>query len=413
MKLKKVLTASSALLGCLALATLTNKTVYADEISNETTNSNSYQTVRQDNIVKVTQDKTPVWNSYDRSKQPTGQTLAANTSWKSSQYVHNNANTEKWYNVGTNQWVDGKAVAVNQVTNNSQASGKVQSYNSVGTITYNGRGKVAVWSNYDHSKKLTGQYLANGTKWKVFKKANDERGSVWYNLGSNQWVDEKYITFSNSVIAKPGTSSRPNINNKNGLVNEGKRYVFYRNGQIQKGTINSGKQTFYTDRFGGIYAVKNQVPVISQRPELPTGCEMTAVAMMLQAAGVNISKKQVAQETPRANNGDRGFVGNPYSITGWWVFPKGIAPVVNKHLGHSEDMTGASLSRINDKLIHGHAVVMWMGNMNGFVNHAVTLTGYSSGVYYYNNPWTGKAESMKTAVLMSHWIKDKKRALSY
>ncbi|WP_297817680.1 C39 family peptidase [uncultured Lactobacillus sp.] len=412
MKLKKVLSASSALLGCLAIAALTNKPVYADENSNEVTNANSYQTVKQDNIVKVTQDKTPVWNSYDLSKQPTGQTLSANTSWKSSQYVYNDSNTEKWYNVGTNQWVDGKAVAVNQATNYSQASSKIQTYNSVGTITYNGRGKVAVWSNYDHSKKLTGQYLANGTKWKVFKKASDENGLNWYNLGANQWVTEKYLTFNNSSVAKAAIASKPNPN-KNGLVNEGKRYVFYRNGQIQKGTINNGKQTFYTDKFGGIYAVKNQVPVISQLPELPTGCEMTAVAMMLQAAGVNVSKKQVAQETPRANNGDRGFVGNPYSITGWWVFPKGIAPVVNKHLGHSEDMTGASLSRINDKLIHGHAVVMWMGNMNGFVNHAVTLTGYSSGTYYYNNPWTGKAESMKTATLMSHWTKDKKRALSY
>ena len=173
MKLKKVLSASSALLGCLAIAALTNKPVYADENSNEVTNANSYQTVKQDNIVKVTQDKTPVWNSYDLSKQPTGQTLSANTSWKSSQYVYNDSNTEKWYNVGTNQWVDGKAVAVNQATNYSQASSKIQTYNSVGTITYNGRGKVAVWSNYDHSKKLTGQYLANGTKWKVFKKASD------------------------------------------------------------------------------------------------------------------------------------------------------------------------------------------------------------------------------------------------
>lgn len=147
---------------------------------------------------------------------------------------------------------------------------------------------------------------------------------------------------------------------------------------------------------------------------MPTGCEMVAVTMMLNSAGVNISKHQVARETPRSSNGNYGFVGNPYSKSGWWVFPTGIAPVVRKHLGRADIMTGASIDRIKDKLMHGHTVVAWMANMNGFVNHAITLTGYkTTGVFYYNNPWTGRREEMSVNNFMWHWSRDRKRALSY
>lgn len=298
-----------------------------------------------------------------------------------------------------------------QVTN---PTNNERPYNAVATIKYQGPGKVAVWSNYNETKKLTGNYLANGTRWKTFKQAKDTNGSQWYNLGGNQWVIDKYITFSNAPTKKAAVTAQTNT--RNGIAYEGqhKRYVFYRNDKIQTGKIVSGSQTFYTDKFSGIYSVQKNVPVISQRPELPTGCEMTAVTMMLQGAGVKVNKFQVARDTPRSSNGDYGFVGNPYSVTGWWVFPNGIAPVVRKYLGHSENLTGASLDRINDKLMHGHTVVMWMANMNGFVNHAITLTGYNNrGLYYYNNPWTGRRETMSKASLLSHWTKDRKRALSY
>lgn len=136
--------------------------------------------------------------------------------------------------------------------------------------------------------------------------------------------------------------------------------------------------------------------------------------MMLNYAGVNVNKLQVAQATPRSNDGNRGFVGSPYSTTGWWVFPTGIAPVVNRYLGTSQVMTGASMDAIKDKLLHGHLVVAWVANMNGFVNHAITLTGYNANsVIYYNNPWTGNKESMSQSSFISHWSLDSKRALSY
>ncbi|MBB1099655.1 C39 family peptidase [Limosilactobacillus sp. WF-MT5-A] len=182
---------------------------------------------------------------------------------------------------------------------------------------------------------------------------------------------------------------------------------------ILSGVQSEGRKTTTYNDNGQIVAVYNDAEVISQLPELPTGCEITAVTMMLQYAGYNVNKVQLANIMPRSNNGDYGFVGNPFSPSGWWIFPTGIAPVVDRFVGHHEIMTGASMQRIQDKLKQGHLVVAWVANVNGFVNHALALTGYDAGRLFYNNPWTGRKESMTYGEFYQHWNADKQRAISY
>ncbi|PEH07209.1 hypothetical protein CP354_10365 [Lactobacillus sp. UMNPBX3] len=192
-------------------------------------------------------------------------------------------------------------------------------------------------------------------------------------------------------------------------------YIDFYSGPVSvfSGAQTEGKKTTTYNADGQIIAVYNDAEVISQLPELPTGCEITAVTMMLRYAGYNVNKIQLANEMPRSNNGDYGFVGNPFSPSGWWIFPTGIAPVVNHYVGHSDIMTGTSMERIKDKLNQGHLVVAWVANVNGFVNHALALTGYDANRLFYNNPWTGRKESMTYAEFYQHWNADKQRAISY
>ena len=182
---------------------------------------------------------------------------------------------------------------------------------------------------------------------------------------------------------------------------------------ILSGAQTEGRKTTTYNDNGQIVAVYNDAEVISQLPELPTGCEITAVTMMLRYAGYDVNKVQLANIMPRSNNGDYGFVGNPFSPSGWWIFPTGIAPVVDRFVGHHEIMTGASMQRIQDKLKQGHLVVAWVANVNGFVNHALALTGYDVGRLFYNNPWTGRKESMTYSEFYQHWNADRQRAISY
>lgn len=158
---------------------------------------------------------------------------------------------------------------------------------------------------------------------------------------------------------------------------------------------------------------KLYAPLIGQRPELPTGCEITAVTMMLQYKGVHVTKTQLANAMPRSSNPNKGFVGDPYKASGLYVYPKGLLKTVKKYGGSSKDLTGASFGTFKKYIKANKPVVVWLANVDGFPNHAITLTGYSSTRAYYNDPWTKKRTSMKLTSFKSHRKADAYRALSY
>lgn len=56
-----------------------------------------------------------------------------------------------------------------------------------------------------------------------------------------------------------------------------------------------------------------------QNPELPTGCEATALATTLRMNGVEVSKEDVADMMPKTDGSDfvNAFWGDPYSVHGW------------------------------------------------------------------------------------------------
>lgn len=244
-----------------------------------------------------------------------------------------------------------------------------------------------------------------------FQYIGDQHKTVYYNdqgqmLYGQQKINNDWYLFDNVTGAM-----------KTGLqyIDDQHKWVVYANdGKMFHSNTTIGRETFYINNVNGaVEGVFNNADVICQRPELPTGCEITAVTMMLKYAGCNVNKIDLANEMPRSNDGNKGFVGNPFSPSGWWIFPTGIAPVVNHHIGHSQIMTGASLDAIKNKLIQGHLVVIWVANVDGFINHALTLTGFNGDTLYYNDPWTGQKASMSTGYFYQHWNADAQRAISY
>lgn len=156
------------------------------------------------------------------------------------------------------------------------------------------------------------------------------------------------------------------------------------------------------------------VKVIGQRPKLPTGCEIVATAMMLDYGGAKqINKYKLANEMPRSYNGNKGFVGSPYSKYGWWIYPPALLKLVKRHIGSAKNLTGASAAKLRKEIRKNHAVVIWLANVDGFINHAVTMTGYDNKNVYYNDPWTKKRSKMTYKTFKYHRKYDKYRALGY
>lgn len=87
--------------------------------------------------------------------------------------------------------------------------------------------------------------------------------------------------------------------------------------------------------------------------------------------------------------------------------------MVKRHAGSAKNMTGATVAQIKAQINLGHPVVVWVYNVDGFVNHAITISGYSKNRFYYNDPWTKKKTSMTIKQMQWHRARDGYRALSY
>ena len=173
------------------------------------------------------------------------------------------------------------------------------------------------------------------------------------------------------------------------------------------------------------------VPVLSQFPEFPTGCESVSAVTVLRFYGESITAAKFIDEyLPKSadfyyESGRRYgpspydfFIGNPRTAASYGC----MAPVIEKALcdyfGGSErvkNTTGAELSELCDKYIdNGIPVIMWAtinmletdpkntwylkdgtrfswpGN-----EHCLVLTGYDADSYYFNDPYAGKTVKYK------------------
>lgn len=171
----------------------------------------------------------------------------------------------------------------------------------------------------------------------------------------------------------------------------------------------------------GLYNEVEDVPLICQHPELPTGCESTCAAMLLQWAGVDIQKEAIAKALQKGDipkeckgklygsNPNEVFVGNPFEDTGYGVYHKPIADVMKKYCpGQINDVTGISFQELFAIIDSGRPVIVWATiNMktpsisktwfdekgNEVVwripQHALVLVGYTKSDVITNDPTTG------------------------
>ncbi|MEH6955482.1 C39 family peptidase [Neobacillus drentensis] len=192
------------------------------------------------------------------------------------------------------------------------------------------------------------------------------------------------------------------IQRKNGTMDMMSTYEFY-------------PKTVYGKQFSSVSGIKLDVPLINQRPELPTGCEITAVTMMLQYKGVRVDKVTLANKMPRhSQNPNLGYVGNPYTKRGWTIYPSALMGLVKNYAGSAKNLTGTSNVNIEKQLVSNKSIVVWVSRMHGFSVHALTLTGFDQNYYYYNDCWTGEKNAKLSKKEFNRlWGNQSKRAISY
>jgi uncharacterized protein YvpB len=157
------------------------------------------------------------------------------------------------------------------------------------------------------------------------------------------------------------------------------------------------------------------VPLVLQRPTLPTGCEIVSTTMMMAYNNIDITAVELARIIPYDdNNPSIGYVGNPFTTGGWTIYPEALITTVNNYLPRVQVMIGGDISQIKDQLIQDKPVVVWVSDMHGFFVHSVIITGFNQTGLFYNDPWSGEKNAWISNIeFLEMWEDQEHRALSY
>ncbi len=190
------------------------------------------------------------------------------------------------------------------------------------------------------------------------------------------------------------------------------------------------------------------VPKILQLPELERGCEVTSLSMLLQYAGFNVSKMELASKikkdtTPyevidgkiHFGNPHIGFVGDIYTKKnpGYGVYHEPLYDLLKLYMPiNAIDLTGSLFEDVLYFVSKGYPVVViintsydvlpesqfqtWAteyGDINiTYREHSVIITGYDEDYIYFNDPlnyeYKAPREQFKNA-----WIQMGSQALTY
>ena len=136
------------------------------------------------------------------------------------------------------------------------------------------------------------------------------------------------------------------------------------------------------------------VEFINQEPELPTGCEITSLAEVLNFYGYNIDKEELAKNyLPMKDTADEGcfidyFLGSPWDERGSGCFAPAIVKAANAFLSdHSSNLTAyvisySSVHTLLEEVADGHPVIVWTSYDYSITDVTYRDVPLSNGEYF-------------------------------
>lgn len=193
--------------------------------------------------------------------------------------------------------------------------------------------------------------------------------------------------------------------------------------------------------------VQLEVNVIEQYPELPRGCEVTSLAMLLQYYEIKVNKMELADKIKRDptpyqktedgiyfGNPASGFVGDMYSLEnpGYGVYHKPVAELARHYAGEQvKDFSGGYFFEVLKHLSEERPVWVIINTTykklpssqfttwqtpSGEISitrkeHAVVLTGYDDKYIYFSDPLK-KEKKAPIESFEEAWVQMGKQAIT-
>lgn len=202
-----------------------------------------------------------------------------------------------------------------------------------------------------------------------------------------------------------------------------------------------------TDVIKSDYMIQN-VPLYSQLPELPRGCEVTSLSMLLASKNIEVSKMELAENVKKDNtpyrvdggkiyygNPHDGFVGDMYNLNnnGLGVYNEPLFALMESYLPYkSLNITGCDFEEVL-RFVNYDSPVLVITNVNynvlpmsdfvtwntpsgaidvTYKEHAVVVVGYDSQYIYINDP-LNKTRVVDVNQFRLAWEQMGRQALTY
>jgi|GEM_PF-1200710 len=194
-------------------------------------------------------------------------------------------------------------------------------------------------------------------------------------------------------------------------------------------------------------AARLDAPLILQYPELPRGCEITTLTMLINYYGLNVNKIQLASEMKRDEtpiryekgnivhwgNPSEGFVGDiTLNSPGLGIYHEALFPLLETYVPTAVNLTGADYGELERKISEGIPVMVWIsvrydvpdnwmewdsptGRVRATTSmHAALMVGYDERYVYVNDPLKQqKGYRVEKKSFIKSWEAFGKQALSY
>lgn len=270
-------------------------------------------------------------------------------------------------------------------------------------------GYTSLETYYPSFEKAAPQANLNLLQSTVKKQVNKDDTVHVSSMAVAQPDSGSYVTSANLNVRSHPSTVYPVM----GVVKQGSALIVQAklsNGWYQ--ISYHGKKAYVTGQYvvhqnkAAVY--KMNVPIVRQKPELPTGCEVTSLAMALKYKGIKVDKITLAKTMPYTTTLDpnKGFVGSPFKTSGETINPVKLQVLAKAYRSKSADLTGASIVTIEKEVRAGNPVLVWytMGYVypkdeyltrNGHKYwfpeplHCIVVTGASSSSFYINDPLNG------------------------
>lgn len=117
----------------------------------------------------------------------------------------------------------------------------------------------------------------------------------------------------------------------------------------------------------------DNVSYVCQIPELPTGCEITALEILMRQSGFNVTKKELAEKIKKAPNPiwkngvlyaehpNDYFIGDPFQEKSYGVYVGGIIDLMSQYMPRQQvqNLTGSDFSELEKVVKTGRPVMIW------------------------------------------------------